>query len=80
MTRKSKPPHGGLARWLRATDDDSHTMENNMSNIKKQIESVTKLHGGEREQVAKYRSFVAWQLKQRAENDGREPSPILKSE
>jgi hypothetical protein len=34
----------------------------NMSNIEKQIASVTQLHGGEREQASKYRAFLAWQL------------------
>lgn len=48
-----------------------------MTNIAKQIESVTKLHGGEREQTSKYASFVRWQLAQRAAASGIDPSPVL---
>lgn len=49
-----------------------------MTSIQKQIVSVEKMHGGEREQVSKHASFIAWQLRARAERSGREPSPILK--
>ena len=49
-----------------------------MTDIKKIIASVEKLHGGSREQTSKYDSFVAWQLRQRAIAAGREPSKILK--
>lgn len=40
--------------------------------------SVRKLHGGDREQASKYRSFMAWQLAQREQSNGLDPSPILK--
>lgn len=49
-----------------------------MSNITKVIASVTKIHGGTREQVSKHDSFIAWQLRARAERNGADPSPILK--
>ncbi len=49
-----------------------------MSNIAKQIESVNKLHGGEREQGTRYANFVAWQIAQRQKAHGDEASPILK--
>lgn len=49
-----------------------------MSNIKKQIESVTKLHGGERDQSAKYTNFLAWQIKQRRAQAGDVAPSILK--
>lgn len=42
--------------------------------------SVRKLHGGERDQAAKYDNFITWQLRERAKARGEEPSPILKSE
>jgi hypothetical protein len=45
--------------------------------IKKIIASVEKLHGGERDQHARYDSFIAWQIKQRLAASGRESS-ILK--
>jgi hypothetical protein len=51
-----------------------------MTNIQKQIASVQKLHGGEREQASKYTSFIAWQLAQRAKARGEEPSQLLKQE
>jgi hypothetical protein len=34
--------------------------ENTMSNITKVIASVTKIHGGEREQVAKQADYLRW--------------------
>ena len=34
-------------------------------NIKAIIASVEKLHGGSRDQFAKYDNFVAWQIRQR---------------
>lgn len=48
-----------------------------MRNIKAIIASVEKLHGGSRDQVAKYDSFIAWQLKQRLAAHGT-TSSILK--
>jgi len=50
----------------------------NMSGIKQIIASIEKLHGGEREQRSKYDSFTAWQLRERAKAQGREPSILLK--
>ena len=45
--------------------------------IKKLLVSVEKLHGGERDQRAKYDSFIAWQIKQRLAANGT-TSSILK--
>jgi hypothetical protein len=49
-----------------------------MRNIQAIIASVQKLHGGDRDQTAKYDSFVAWQLRQRAIARGEQPSSVLK--
>jgi hypothetical protein len=53
-----------------------------MSNdgLKKILASVEKLHGGTRDQIAKYDSFTAWQIKQRFEASGRSSSILKISE
>lgn len=48
--------------------------------IEKVIESVNRLHGSIRQQEQKHASYLAWQLRQRAEQEGREPSILLKKE
>lgn len=48
--------------------------------IEKVIESVNKLHGNIREQEQKHVNYLAWQLRQRALAEGREPSVLLKKE
>lgn len=48
--------------------------------IEKVIESVNRLHGSIRQQEVKHQSYLAWQLRQRAIEEGREPSPLLKKD
>ena len=49
-----------------------------MRNIKAILASVEKLHGDTRDQTAKYDSFIAWQLRQRAAARGEQPSSIIR--
>lgn len=51
-----------------------------MSNITKVIASVQQMHGGEREQRAKYATFIAWQVAEYEKKHGLDPSPVLKTE
>lgn len=47
--------------------------------IRKVQASIERLHGGEREQAAKYQNFLAWQIARRQIAKGDEPSSILKT-
>ncbi len=47
--------------------------------IKKIIASVEELHGGTRDQIAKYDSFISWQIRQRMAAKGMEAPSSLRN-